>query len=53
MVHVDEALPDGECWFRPLTNTTHITNKGPIHGSSLRFSDADQGGVGDNLRFRG
>jgi hypothetical protein len=33
---VDQPLQDGECWFRCLTNTGHVTSAGTIHHSALR-----------------
>ena len=33
---IDQPLPDGECWFRCLTNTGHVTSAGTIHHSALK-----------------
>lgn len=43
MLVADAPLPDGECWFRPIVNTGHITRDKTIHGSSFNFSAADPG----------
>jgi hypothetical protein len=33
---VAQPLPDGECWFRCVTNTGHVTSAGTIHHSALK-----------------
>jgi hypothetical protein len=33
---VDQPLPDGECWFRCLTNTDHVTSAGTVHNQALK-----------------
>jgi len=38
---VDDPLPNGECWFRLITETKHITGDQTVHGSALRFHEAD------------
>jgi hypothetical protein len=37
---VDQPLPDGECWFRCLTNTAHVTSAGTVHHSALKGNGA-------------
>jgi hypothetical protein len=33
---VDQPLPDGECWFRCLTNKDHVTSAGTVHYQALK-----------------
>lgn len=33
---VDQPLPDGECWFRCLTNKDHVTSAGTVHNQALK-----------------
>jgi hypothetical protein len=35
---VDQPLPDGECWFRCLTNKDHVTSMGTVHYQALKGS---------------
>jgi hypothetical protein len=32
----DQPVPDGECWFRVITNKRHITSDGSLHPQALR-----------------
>jgi hypothetical protein len=41
---VDHPLPDGECWFRCLTNKDHVTSAGTVHYQALKGAlSASQG----------
>jgi hypothetical protein len=37
---VDQPLPDGECWFRCLTNMDHVTSAGTVHHAALKGKGA-------------
>ena len=37
---VDQPLPDGECWFRCLTNKDHVTSAGTVHHAALKGKGA-------------
>jgi hypothetical protein len=42
---VDKPLPDGERWFRVLTNRDHITKDGTLHYQAIKkqFQPSDDG----------